>query len=62
MFENTANSHVNRRVSGIAVNGEKPYLFQHVSMQALLPLLRAISAELGMAPNTARWYIKMNRR
>ena len=60
MFENTANTHVNRRVSGIAVNGEKPYLFQHVSMQAFgAPLLRAISAELGISnSNTARWYIK----
>lgn len=60
MFENTANSHVNRRVSGIAVNGEKPYLFQHISMEAFgAPLIRATSAEMSVSnSNTARWYIK----
>jgi len=60
MFENTANTQVNRRVSGIAVNGEKPYLFQHVSMEAFgAPLLRAIAAEFSVAnTNTARWYIR----
>lgn len=60
MFENTANSQNNRKVSGIAVDGEKPYLFQHVSMEAFgAPLLRAISAEVGISnSNTARWYIK----
>ena len=60
MFENTANTNVNRRVSGIAVNGEKPYLFQHISMSAFgAPLLRAISAEMTVSNgNTARWYIR----
>tara|TARA_R100000152_G_C6780687_1_gene213755 strand:- start:2271 stop:4502 length:2232 start_codon:yes stop_codon:yes gene_type:complete len=60
MFENTANSQVNRRVSGIAVDGEKPYLFQHISMEAFgAPLLRATAAEFGITnTNTARWYIK----
>ena len=60
MFENTANSQVNRRVSGIAVDGEKPYLFQHISMEAFgAPLLRATAAEFGVTnTNTARWYIK----
>ena len=60
MFENTANSQVNRRVSGIAVDGEKPYLFQHVSMEAFgAPLLRATAAEFGISnSNTARWYVR----
>jgi len=60
MFENTADSLANRKVSGIAVNGEKPYLFQHVSFSAFGALvLRAIDAELTIANgNTARWYIR----
>ena len=60
MFENTANTQVNRRVSGIAVDGEKPYLFQHISMEAFgAPLLRATAAEFGLSnTNTARWYIR----
>tara|TARA_R110000851_G_scaffold220568_3_gene373381 strand:- start:41410 stop:43695 length:2286 start_codon:yes stop_codon:yes gene_type:complete len=60
MFENTAETHINRRVSGIAVNGEKPYLFQHIQLSAFgAPLLRAISAEIGISnSNTARWYVR----
>ena len=60
MFENTANSLTNRKVSGIAVNGEKPYLFQHVSFSAFGALvLRAIDAELSISNgNTAQWYIR----
>ena len=60
MFENTANTRVNRRVSGIAVNGEKPYLFQHVMFNAFgAVVLRALNAELSIANgNTARWYIR----
>jgi hypothetical protein len=60
MFENTADSQVNRRVSGISVDGEKPYLFQHISIEAFgAPLLRAINAEFGISnSNTARWYIR----
>jgi hypothetical protein len=60
MFENTANTRVNRRVSGIAVNGEKPYLFQHVAFSAFgASVLRALNAEMSIANgNTARWYIR----
>lgn len=60
MFENTANTQVNRRVSGIAVNGEKPYLFQHVSFEAFgASILRATNIDLKVNNNnTARWYIR----
>ena len=60
MFENTANTQVNRRVSGIAVNGEKPYLFQHISFAAFgASILRATNIDLKVNNNnTARWYIR----
>jgi hypothetical protein len=60
MFENTANSASNRKVSGIAVDGEKPYLFQDISIEAFgRPILRATEFNFGIDNgNTARWYIR----
>ena len=60
MFENTANTQINRRVSGIAVNGEKPYLFQHMQFSAFgASVLRAKTVEMSIAnSNTAQWYIR----
>ena len=60
MFENTANSFVNRLVSGIAVDGEKPYLFQNLSVEAFgKPVLRGTQFEFGIAnQNTTRWYVR----
>ena len=60
MFENTANSFVNRLVSGIAVDGEKPYLFQNLSVEAFgAPVLRGTQFEFSIAnANTTRWYVR----
>lgn len=60
LFENTANTNINRRVSGIAVNGEKPYLFQHIIFSAFgSPVLRATQIEFGVTnSNTARYYVR----
>ena len=60
MFENTAESYVNRAVSGIAVDGEKPYLFQNLSVEAFgAPVLRGTSFEFKVTNNnTARWYVR----
>lgn len=60
MFDNTANTSVNRKVSGIAVDGEKPYLFQDISIQAFgKPILRATEFSVQVTnANTARWYIR----
>jgi len=60
MFDNTANTSVNRKVSGIAVDGEKPYLFQNISIQAFgKPVLRATEFSVQITnANTARWYIR----
>ena len=60
MFENTANTTANRKVSGIATNGEKPYLFQDISIQAFgRPVLRATEFSVGIANNTEpRWFIR----
>jgi hypothetical protein len=60
MFDNTANTSVNRKVSGIAVDGEKPYLFQNISIQAFgKPILRATEFSVQVTnANTARWYIR----
>ena len=60
LFENTANTNINRRVSGIAVNGEKPYLFQHIIFNTFgSPVLRATQLEFGITnTNTARYYIR----
>jgi len=60
MFENTANTQIKRKVSGIAVNGEKPYLFQHMQFSAFgASVLRAKGVEMGVANgNTAQFYIR----
>lgn len=60
LFENTANTNIKRRVSGIAVNGEKPYLFQHIIFSAFgAPVLRATQLEFSITnTNTARYYIR----
>ena len=60
MFENTANSAVNRKASGIAVDGEKPYLFQDMSIEIFgQNVLRGTSFNIGVDNgNTARWYIR----
>lgn len=60
MFENTANSAVNRKASGIAIDGEKPYLFQDMSIEIFgQNVLRGTSFNIGVDNgNTARWYIR----
>ena len=60
MFENTANSAINRKASGIAVNGEKPYLFQDLSFEVFgRPVLRATQIEFSINnTNTARHFIR----
>ena len=60
LFENTANTNIKRRVSGIAVNGEKPYLFQHIIFSAFgAPIIRATQLEFSITnTNTARYYIR----
>lgn len=60
MFDNTANTAVNRKVSGIAVNGEKPYLFQDISLNVFgKPILRATEFNLQISNSmTPRWFIR----
>tara|TARA_B100000902_G_scaffold164379_1_gene159392 strand:- start:433 stop:2604 length:2172 start_codon:yes stop_codon:yes gene_type:complete len=60
MFDNTANTSANRKVSGIAVDGEKPYLFQDISIEIFgRPVLRATSFSVSVSnTNTARWFIR----
>ena len=60
MFDNTANTNVNRKVSGIAVNGEKPYLFQDISLNVFgKSILRATELSLGIQNgHTPRWFIR----
>jgi len=60
MFDNTANTTTNRKVSGIAVDGEKPYLFQDISIEIFgRPVLRATDFNISVANNnTSRWYIR----
>jgi len=60
MFENTANDITKRSVSGIAVNGEKPYLFQHMLFSAFgATVLRAKDVNISIANgNTAQFYIR----
>ena len=60
MFENTANTTVNRKVAGIAVDDEKPFLFQDLSIEAFgQPVLRGTAFSLQVQnSNTARWYIR----
>lgn len=60
MFENTANTAINRKASGIAVNGEKPYLFQDLSFEVFgRPVLRATQIEFTINnSNAARHFIR----
>lgn len=60
LFENTANTTTNRKVSGIAVDDEKPFLFQDLSIEAFgRPVLRGTAFSLQVQNgNTARWYIR----
>ena len=60
MFENTANTTANRKVSGIATNGEKPYLFQDISIEAFgRPVLRATEFSVSVTNSTEpRWFIR----
>ena len=60
MFDNTANTAQNRKISGIAVDGEKPFLFQDVSVEVFgRPVLRGTEFSLGVANNTeARYFIR----
>jgi hypothetical protein len=60
MFENTAATTTNRKVSGIATDGEKPYLFQDISIQAFgRPVLRATEFSISISNNTtAQWFIR----
>lgn len=60
LFENTANTTTNRKVSGIAVDDEKPFLFQDLSIEAFgRPVLRGTAFSLQVQnSNTARWYIR----
>ncbi len=60
MFENTANTRANRIASGIAVNGEKPYLFQNLSIEAFgRPVIRGTQFDFEIANNNAaRYYVR----
>jgi hypothetical protein len=60
MFENTAHTATNRKVSGIAIDGEKPYLFQDMSIEAFgRPVLRGTDFNFSITNNnTARWFIR----
>ena len=60
MFDNTANTTTNRKVSGIAINGEKPFLFQDVNVNVFgRPVLRGTEFSLQVANSTeARWFIR----
>lgn len=60
MFDNTAESAVNRKISGIAVDGEKPYLFQDVNVEVFgRPVLRGTKFSLSVANSLeSRWFIR----
>ena len=60
MFDNTANTSTNRKVSGIAIDGEKPFLFQDVNVSVFgRPVLRGTEFSLQVANSTeARWFIR----
>lgn len=60
MFENTANTAINRKASGIAVSGEKPYLFQDLNFEVFgRPVLRASQVDFSIANgNQARHFIR----
>ena len=56
----TLNNAANRKVSGLAIDGEKPYLFMNLTIEAFGRLvLRGTSINIGINnTNTARWYIR----
>ncbi len=60
MFDNTANTSTNRKISGIAIDGEKPFLFQDVNVNVFgRPVLRGTEFSLQVANSTeARWFIR----
>ena len=60
MFDNTANTATNRKVCGIAVDGEKPYLFQDISVEVFgAPVLRGTEFSFSVDNgNTDRWFIR----
>jgi hypothetical protein len=60
MFDNTANTTTNRKISGIAIDGEKPFLFQDVNVNVFgRPVLRGTEFSLQVANSTeARWFIR----
>tara|TARA_R100000995_G_scaffold80860_2_gene53091 strand:+ start:46 stop:1830 length:1785 start_codon:yes stop_codon:yes gene_type:complete len=60
MFDNTANTATNRKISGIAIDGEKPFLFQDVNVSVFgRPVLRGTEFSLQVANSTeARWFIR----
>ena len=60
MFDNTANTTTNRKISGIAIDGEKPFLFQDVNVSVFgRPVLRGTEFSLQVANSTeARWFIR----
>ena len=60
MFDNTANTATNRKVCGIAVDGEKPYLFQDISVEVFgKPVLRGTEFSFSVDNgNTDRWFIR----
>ena len=60
MFDNTANTATNRKISGIAIDGEKPFLFQDVNVEVFgRPVLRGTDFRLQVSNSTeARWFIR----
>ena len=60
MFDNTADTATNRKVCGIAVDGEKPYLFQDISVEVFgKPVLRGTEFSFSIDNgNTDRWFIR----
>jgi hypothetical protein len=60
MFEDIADTAVNRTVSGIAIGGEKPYLFQDMNISIFgTTVLRATQVNFGLNnSNETRHYIR----
>lgn len=60
MFEDIADTEVNRSVSGIAIGGEKPYLFQDMNISIFgTTVLRATQVNFGLNnSNETRHYIR----
>ena len=60
MFDNTANTATTRKMSGIAVDGEKPYLFQDISVEVFgRPVLRGTEFNLQISNGLqSQYYIR----